>query len=419
MFAVVFYLACLTIAPQLWIEPFIGWPTDYISLILMFAALFISGRIRNFLTLSSFDILLAAFAMWVTICAIKHGMTPAGEEKVIWYWKILLIVKTVEALVDNLDRLRQVTNWLILIAVILAIQAIQQKLDDVGLGWANQGRGWVDPIAAAAGEKGRSRWIGIFGGLGTSAVLFTSTYPLTLAYLNSHYGITKKTLAASAAFLLLWAIYCTGSRGGLLAAMSVSSLYLMIRLRVSALAIALITTIVVIFYAVAPSHLTTVRDSSNSTQYRVEMWAAGLNMVKSNPVFGVGPGDFIRWTGKLIAHNSAIEVHGELGFIGIIIWVAMIYLSLKSAIQFREVVPDEWKKWFAVGLALSLIGHVVSSMFVTLEYETFYLLMTFCAVLNRCSANPAKLTTKDRYAIVGIICIWLVVLQYFVIAYFD
>ena len=414
---VVLYLVSLTLAPQEWIGPFIGLPTDYICFVIMFVALVGNGRIVNCFKLSPLDMLLVMFATLVTVSAIKAGWTAVGQDRVIFYWKMVLLVKLVEGLIDNIGHLRAVTVCVVALGVLLAIQAIHQKLSVDGMGWANQGRGWIDPIAAAAGEKGRSRWIGNFGGQGTSAVLLTTAYPFTLAFLIRQHGIFKKLVAAIAASLLLWGIYCTGSRGGLLAILSVTSLYIMIRAKISAASILKVSTLVLVVYALAPSHLTTVVDSSNSTQYRVEMWAAGLDMLKGNPVLGVGPGHFKVWSGKLIGHNSAVELQGELGIFGLLIWLSMIFLSLKGVLAYRAHTTDEREKWFATGLALSLTGYVVSAMFVTLEYETFYLLLAFCAVLNRCLPNPVSLTRKDMWTIVTIAGAWLLVLQFFVIVY--
>jgi O-antigen ligase len=167
----------------------------------------------------------------------------------------------------------------------------------------------------------------------------------------------------------------------------------------------------------APSHLTTVRDSQNSTQYRVEMWAEGLEMMKHNPLFGIGRGNFKAYTSKLIAHNSFVEIGGETGIVGLFIYTALVYLCLKSCLHARAHFSDQHNKDFALAAALALVGYLISAMFVTLEYETFYLLLAMCTALGRCVPEPLPVTQRD-FKIVGISVIsFLVAMQIFVIFY--
>lgn len=203
----------------------------------------------------------------------------------------------------------------------------------------------------------------------------------------------------------------------MVASLFVLSLYLLIRAQFSTMTILKVITVVVTVYSLAPSHLTTIRDVSNSSQYRVEMWAASLDMVKGNPVFGIGPGNFREWSGRLIGHNSAVEIQGELGPIGLLLWISMIYACIKGIILFRSTARDVRYKWFGMALILSVIGYVTSAMFVTLEYETFYLLLAFCSVLGRCSSVPIHFVRSDFINILSIAVVWLIYIQTFVIMY--
>jgi O-antigen ligase len=167
----------------------------------------------------------------------------------------------------------------------------------------------------------------------------------------------------------------------------------------------------------APSHLTTVRDSQNSTQYRVEMWAEGLEMMKQNPLFGIGRGNFQAYTSKLIAHNSFIEIGGETGIVGLLIYTALVYFCLKSTLHARAHLPDAHSQDFALASALALVGYVISAMFVTLEYETFYLLLAMCAALGRCVPEPLELTRRDLTIVGSMVLGFLAAMQVFVIGY--
>jgi O-antigen ligase len=147
------------------------------------------------------------------------------------------------------------------------------------------------------------------------------------------------------------------------------------------------------------------------------MWAAGLDMVKEKPVFGIGRGNFASYTNMLIAHNSAVQIGGETGLVGLFLWIALIYLSVKGVVAYMRGTEDPAEKAFCVGLILSVIGYLISSMFVTLEYETFYLLLAVCAVMGRCAATAVGFGTRDIIKVGVIEVTWLIVLQAFVILY--
>jgi O-antigen ligase len=68
-----------------------------------------------------------------------------------------------------------------------------------------------------------------------------------------------------------------------------------------------------------------------STTMRYEAWATGLDMWHGSPIYGVGP----RLFGEhhyLTAHNSYVLTLAELGIVGNFLFVAIIYLCLKTLI---------------------------------------------------------------------------------------
>jgi O-antigen ligase len=301
---------------------------------------------------------------------------------------------------------------------VLALGAIQQKLSIDGIGWANQGRAWIDPAVLQAGGVGRSRWIGIFDGPGVFCVLFTLSLPFVLQQLGKGLAVWRRVLGGVLLLLLLGAVYSTGSRGGFLATLAVIGLHGMLRTGMSLRAIAISCGLVLLAYSFAPEHLTTVRDQSRSGQHRVEMWAEGLDMIKEAPLFGIGRGNFKAYTSWLIAHNSAVEMGGETGLVGLFLWVGLIYLSVKGTVAYLQSTEKPKEQQFCVALILSVIGYLISAMFVTLENEVIYLLLAVCAVIARCAPIPVRLETRDYLHVGAIVVAWIVVLQIFVIRFF-
>ncbi|HEU4603459.1 MAG TPA: O-antigen ligase family protein, partial [Steroidobacteraceae bacterium] len=280
MFPIYLYLVALIISPQLWIPPFIGWPTDFIIYPMLLLSIVVSGRLPNLLKFGAHELLFIGFFFAVMVGAFLNGMSAATEEQLIIYFKFFVLYKLTTALIADVSRAQKFFKFFHILVLILAVECIQQKLSLDGSGWANQGRAWIDPDVLKAGGVGRSRWIGIFDGPGVFCVLFTISLPLLFPLLDKRHSTMRRLGGAALILLILGATYCTGSRGGLLASVAVTGLYIMLKAKVSVRSIVISIILAVGVYAAAPSYLTKMNDQSNSTQYRVEMWAAGLDMVK-------------------------------------------------------------------------------------------------------------------------------------------
>ena len=174
----------------------------------------------------------------------------------------------------------------------------------------------------------------------------------------------------------------------------------------------------VALYSVAPAHLTSIRDENRSAQHRVEMWAQGVNMVQNNPLFGIGKGNYKAYTGRLIAHSSPIEIMGETGVPGLFFWVLLVYFAMKAQLRLRAGPYPEHDKAIALALWLIVIGYVISAMFVTLEYETFYFLLGICAAVAKQLAPKMTLTRADVFVCGAISIGWILAVKLFSMSYF-
>ncbi|HTL33206.1 MAG TPA: O-antigen ligase family protein [Kofleriaceae bacterium] len=126
--------------------------------------------------------------------------------------------------------------------------------------------------------------------------------------------------------LMLATIWLTKSRGGLIASMLVPGVYLLRRYGLKAVIPALMVAIPVLMLGGRSDAAAEI-----STQNRYEAWAAGLDMFKHSPVYGVGARMFSdhHW---LTAHNSFVLTLAEMGIVGMFLFVAIIYLAMKTLI---------------------------------------------------------------------------------------
>ena len=159
------------------------------------------------------------------------------------------------------------------------------------------------------------------------------------------------------AVIVLWTVFLTQSRGGLIAGMLVPGVYVVRRFGLKALipcaAIAL------------PVLILGSRSGENadvSTQLRYEAWATGLGMFRHNPLFGVGARQFTEHN-FLTAHNTFVLAFSELGFPGMVMFVAIVFLSMKmlvvGLIQLRKVPGTEVATVWGMALFASMLGILV------------------------------------------------------------
>ncbi len=126
--------------------------------------------------------------------------------------------------------------------------------------------------------------------------------------------------------LVLATVMLTGSRGGMISAMLVPGVYLLRRYGLWAVVPALAAGVVLIALGGRGGH-----DADVSTMLRYEAWATGLRLFEDSPLFGVGAGMF----GEhhfLTAHNSFVLTLAELGFVGMVLFTAVLYVSMKTLV---------------------------------------------------------------------------------------
>jgi len=138
---------------------------------------------------------------------------------------------------------------------------------------------------------------------------------------------------------------------------------------------------------------------------RLILWTAGLKMIRNNPIFGVGVGNYkgaldsvlepgmsIRFS---VAHNTYIQIGSELGLVGLGIFVAIILMTLRSTERIRRAarrarVPLVGQA--AEAIQVGLVGFAVSITFVSAEYHKFFWLVVFltCCLPALMRPKPAR-----------------------------
>ncbi|HLU66289.1 MAG TPA: O-antigen ligase family protein [Kofleriaceae bacterium] len=218
---------------------------------------------------------------------------------------------------------------------------------------------------------GRVRYRGVLQDPNELALVLGVGLPFVLAFAQRRRSPARVMLAAATVAAVAVCAYFTQSRGGQLviaASLWVYSVYLW---RWKAVAAAALLAPVVLFVLVTGGDGGRV-DAAASTEERYEAWMTGINLFRSSPLIGVGHGQFVEHH-YLTAHNSYILALAELGFPGLLLWGAVLYLSVKTLLLavFRYYRVPEARVAFTWALALlaSFTGLMVGIFFLSFAWH--------------------------------------------------
>jgi hypothetical protein len=186
------------------------------------------------------------------------------------------------------------------------------------------------------------------------------------------------TLFAAAFGMTVAALWMTQSRGGLISMLLVPGVYLVRRYGFRAIVPAAMLAI--------PVLLAGGRSDANaamSTQERYEAWATGLSMFKRSPIFGVGARLFNEHH-YITAHNSFVLTLAETGLLGMILFVSILYLSMKMLIvgmrSLSSIPGARVAQVWGMALLASLSG--ISFQIMTLSFAYHSVLWIFLGMVG-------------------------------------
>jgi len=354
------YLICTFIRPQDWIPAFYG--QQLILILAIATALFLvlerglkkgAGFVKvpqNMLILG----LLFAVLMSHVVHTYLGGMISAWSLFIV---NVILFFIIANAL--NTERKFKFAIWFIVFLIsLLAIQGIYQF--NHGYGWAGQALTKSDDVGSD-----RINWVSIFNDPNDLALTFVIAVGILLAFI---FGKTKwgNRLAGIALIsVLFYGIYLTNSRGGMLALMATVLFYFVKRSKKFLLGAIIGVLLVAAIFAFGPSRMALLSSDEASAYNRIDLWYQGLQMLKSNLIFGVGFNMFQEDLPQT-AHNSYVLAGAELGFIGLFFFVGLIYASFKALSLVQK--NDEQLKTYAYGLQSSLIGFCSAAFFLSRTY---------------------------------------------------
>ncbi|ACY12666.1 O-antigen ligase family protein [Haliangium ochraceum] len=228
-----------------------------------------------------------------------------------------------------------------------------------------------------------------------------------------------RVLAVIGAVAIFMCVIYTQSRGGMLAYMAVIGVYFIRRYGVKYAVIGVLCMLPLMALGGRGGEA-----ASASTEGRYEAWRSGLDMLKMDPVFGVGKGMFTEYH-HLTAHNSHVLTFAELGLLGMFLWVSTLYLAFKpSVVALRDFADDpsagSVRTWALAVLAMGM-PLIVQMMFLSLTYHFMtwvWVGMTggfYSAVKSHVPDWEVKFGLFDIFIIAGIAYGFIAVLPFFLL----
>jgi O-antigen ligase/polysaccharide polymerase Wzy-like membrane protein len=220
--------------------------------------------------------------------------------------------------------------------------------------------------------------------------LLTALPFLGLAWRSGRHIRNFLFVLAPAGFIL-YGVYLTHSRGG---AIGLGMILLLVCLPRLGKTRSIICAVLLVGLLISP--LSGGRDTSINSinEGRVMEWGAGIAMLKANPLFGVGYGEFLDHE-DLTAHNSFVLCFSELGLFGYFFWLGLIVYTvtdLNATIRALEQSGEnEDRLRYAKVLRVSLFAFLTTAWFLSRTYTvTLYLVLGMIVAFIRMPKEEAE-----------------------------
>lgn len=224
----------------------------------------------------------------------------------------------------------------------------------------------IGPLGTSS-INGRVRYLGVLQDPNEVALATGATLPFAFALRERRPTMARTLLLVASIVAVALCAIMTQSRGGQLVFVAVLAVYFASKYGARGLVGGALLALPLLLLGGR-----TGEEASQSTQERIEAWYEGLNMLRGNPLLGVGHQRF-QDHHYLTAHNSFVLALGEMGLPGALLFVTMIYMSFKIPLAaLRRYGHDRdaavARAW-ALALLASMTGMAMGSFLLSFTYH--------------------------------------------------
>lgn len=359
------YLLFLYIRPQDYLQGMMGTPIMLIIGVATFGLMILHMAVRerairlaaapqNWLMLWLF----AAIILSRVAALYIPGVTDAAIE----FLAIVVMYFLIANLVTTVRRLGIVINLLVILTIVLAAQGIVQYFTGTGFG-------------GQEAYQGRIRAVGIFSDPNDLGLALVMVLPFVFLKLMERSRPPEKLFASLGLAVLVYALYLTQSRGGLMA-FGALVMILFGRSMGKVLGYGIGGLAMLALFVLGP-RMSTISTEEASTYGRIEAWAIGIDLFEQYPLFGVGYGNFTEYHFRT-AHNSFVLCMAELGMFGFLAWTMLLYLSIKNTGHIANMLRRQKEHRMAVyvdTVRYSLIAYCLGGYWLSRTYSELLFVM--------------------------------------------
>ncbi|MDD5431412.1 MAG: O-antigen ligase family protein [Candidatus Omnitrophica bacterium] len=216
----------------------------------------------------------------------------------------------------------------------------------------------------------------------TFGIYLSALAPLLLGLALYYYKGSKRMFFVLASVISVIGIYLTYSRPTLLAIYIV--LFFLSIIRRDKIVIISLVVLTVISPFIAPKG---VKDWAKQVDYdpirfmcnddRIAIFRNSMNMIKHNPILGVGANTFMKNYKKykenpeymnivtsdyLYAHNNFLQLTAELGFIGLAVFLWLLYKLFSESVAIYRKLKDDYLRIVSLSLIACLIAFLINGL---------------------------------------------------------
>lgn len=264
------------------------------------------------------------------------------------------------------------------------------------------------------GIAGPSGWFENSGELALILVIF---FCFSLGYLLSQ-NIRKKIyfLAPITAAMTIIAASSRGSQLALVVVLILAAVFLWKVTFKNLLILAIFCWLAYLFFPPEMKARFETMGNDSTSESRLMYWEKGIDMLNNNKLFGIGynvfPEYFERYYASTVvfdkfsyhrevAHNTFVQAGSELGYLGLFIYILMLWQCYRLTREVRVVCKKNGEEGWAISYSyyvdLALIGYLIGSFFMSvLFYPYVYLFLSLNqGLLNAVKAKIAVENTKQ------------------------
>lgn len=284
-----------------------------------------------------------------------------------------------------------------LILFLLAYCLFSFKMSQHGaIAWTRRGFSF-----SSYGLIGSPGWFRNSGEYAIQMLIYGSLAISMVVSLKDYWGRYKKWIFYIFAATGYMSVIGASSRGSQLALLAIGVWFLLKQKNGFKGLLVMLAMAAVLFYFLPDEQMQRFKemgDDSNSLQ-RLAYWEYGLsNVIPKFPVLGVGYNNWLSYLYYSVPeglgpyqtvqepHNIYIKAAAELGLIGLVVFIVLIFYAFVNNIRTRRMAKTIGSKFFynlSFGLDAGLIGYLIAGNFVTvLFYPFFWVQIAMIVMLN-------------------------------------